>query len=134
MSVPVIKQLCRQIERRLGGGKYAAQLAGVSPGVWSGYVSDEHPDKTIPLGRLLDVANARELSLIADLLTGSAGPSDADLQDEAADLVEGAAALMATIRKAGRDRIYTPAEKRAIRAEAAALLPELQDILQAVGE
>lgn len=132
MSVAVIKQLCRRIERRLGGGKYAAPLAGVTAGVWSNYVSEDHPDTTIPMHRLLMVANAEELALFGEVMTGQFAGAEADLPTEAAELVEGAAALMAVIRRAGRDKVYSETEKRRIRAMAIELLPELQDIIKAV--
>lgn len=133
MSVPVIKAICRGIEERMGSGKRAALAAGVSGGLWSQYCSDEHPTITIPVHRLLVVANAEERRSIASLFSGDDAQECADLLDEASELTEGAAELQALVRRAVSDGKVTPLERRRIREKALSVRGDAEDVLHGVG-
>lgn len=67
MTVAVIKAITRRIRLRYGSTELAAQACGVPKSVWSGYENADHPDKTIPIGRLLAVAEADERRAVAAL-------------------------------------------------------------------
>lgn len=133
MSVPVIKAICRRIEARMGSGKNAALAAGVSGGLWSQYVSDEHPTITIPVHRLLEIAAGDERKAIASLFSGEDAEECADLMKEASELTEGAAELQALVRRAVADGKVTPLERRRIREKTLAVLSDADDVLQGVG-
>lgn len=133
MSVPVIKAICRRIEARMGSGKNAALAAGVSGGLWSQYVSDEHPTITIPVHRLLDIAAGDERAAIVSLFTGEDQGEIDDLMTEASEVTEGAAELQGIIRLAAADGKLTPNERRKIREKALQVRSDADDVLLGVG-
>lgn len=129
MSVPVIKAICRRIEARMGGGKNAALAAGVSGGLWSQYCSGDHPTITIPVHRLLEIAEGDERRAIASLFTEEGEVEVADLLNEAGEAVEGAAELQKLVRLAAADGVVTPLERRRIREKALQVRSEVDDVL-----
>lgn len=132
MSVPVIKAICRRIEARMGGGKNAALAAGVSGGLWSQYCSGEHPTITIPVHRLLEIAEGDERAAIASLFTGEAAQARADLLTDTMEATEAAARVMGTVRLATADGEITENEKRRIRAEALEARAQIEDVIAGV--
>lgn len=132
MSVPVIKAICRRIEARMGGGKFAALAAGVSGALWSQYCSGDHPTITIPVHRLLEIAEGDERAAIAALFMGEDAQTCADLMGEAAELTEGAAELQKLVREAVADGKVTPLEGRRIREKALQVRSDAEDVLQGV--
>lgn len=132
MSVPVIKAICRRIEARMGSGKNAALAAGVSGGLWSQYVSDEHPTITIPVHRLLEIAAGDERAAIASMFTGEDQAEIADLLTEASQVTEGAAELQGMVRLAASDGKLTQNERRRIRQKALQVRGEADDVLRGV--
>ncbi|PZR36471.1 hypothetical protein [Caulobacter segnis] len=124
-----IKSICRQIEDRYGSGKLAAAAAGVTPGVWSTYCNDDHPDCTIPMHRVPFVANASERAALAALILGDDGPAPASLRLEACEATEAAADAQRAAREAGDTP--TPAAARTVRDRAAAALIEIMDVVRA---
>lgn len=130
MSVPVIKALCRRIEARLGGGKYAALAANVTPGVWSNYVSDEHPDTTIPFHRLLVVADAQEKAAFAELLTGEDAGAIESLLTESLEASEATVELQRAVREATADGDLTEAERRRLLPLAMKARAEVDDVIR----
>lgn len=129
MSVPVIKAICRRIEARMGGGKNAALAAGVSGALWSQYCSGEHPTVTIPVHRLLEIAEGDERRAVASLFSDDGAEEAADLLNEAGEMVEGAAELHGLVRKAIADGKVTPLERRRIREKALSVRAEVDDVL-----
>lgn len=129
MSVPVIKAICRRIEARMGGGKNAALAAGVSGGLWSQYCSGEHPTITIPVHRLLEIAEGDERRAVASLFTDEGAEEAADLRHEASEAVEGAAELHKLVRLATQDGAVTPLERRRIREKALEVRSDVDDVL-----
>lgn len=130
MSVPVIKAICRRIEARMGGGKLAALAAGVSGGLWSQYCSGEHPTITIPVHRLLEIAEGDERSAVVSLFTGDQGQAATDLLTESMEATEAAARVMSTVRLAAADGVITETEKRRIREQALEARAQIDDVLQ----
>lgn len=124
-----IKSICRQIEDRIGSGRLAAAAAGVTPGVWSTYCSDAHPDITIPIHRVRFVANDSERAALAALILGDDGPNKVSLRVEACEATEAAADLQRAAREAGDTP--TPGATREVRDRAARALIELMDVLRA---
>ena len=118
MKVAVVKALTRRIENRIGSNRLAALAAGVQPSVWSGYVNDDKPECTIPIGRLLDIATPDELAAFAELLTGAGECPPGDLACAAMDAAEGGVRLQSFVRVAASDGVVTPREARAIVSEA----------------
>lgn len=133
MSALVIKAICRRITTRYGSNANAAMAAEVTPGVWSTYCSDDHPDITIPFHRLLIVANAAEKEAFSRLLVGDQTPPPADLLNEAGEAVEAGGDLHRIVREATRDGKVTPLEKKAIRGAALTVIHEATDVLAAAG-
>lgn len=133
MYAPVIKTICRRIERRLGGGKIAAVAAGVSPGLWSQYCSDDHPTISIPTHRLLEIASGDERKAIASLFASDDQEAVDDLLTETMEVTEGAAALQGIVRLAAADGKITPSERRRIREAAAQVRADAEDVLTGVG-
>lgn len=129
MSVPVIKAICRRIEARMGGGKNAALAAGVSGALWSQYCSGEHPTVTIPVHRLLEIAEGDERRAVAALFSDEGEGQAADLLTEAGEAVESAADLHKMVRLAAADGKVTPLERRRIREQALAVRAEVDDVL-----
>lgn len=126
-----IKSICRQIEDRYGSGRLAAAAAGVTPGVWSTYCSDSHPDITIPIARARFVANPSERAALAALLLGDDAPPPAgDLLTESSEATEAAAELQRASREAGPN--ITPLKARHLRDKGAAALVEVMDALRAI--
>lgn len=132
MSVPVIKAICRRIEARMGGGKNAALAAGVSGGLWSQYCSGEHPTITIPVHRLLEIAEGDERAAIASLFACEAAQARADLLTDTMEATEAAARVMGTVRLATADGEITENEKRRIRAEALEARAQIEDVIAGV--
>lgn len=128
----VIKSICRRIEDRFGSGKAAAMAAGVTAGVWSNYVSDDHPDTTIPFHRVFFVANASERAQLAALLIGEDAPPPRSLLTEASETVEAAADMHRAARLATEDGKITRLEGRVIRAKAVAVQAEAADVIRAI--
>ena len=126
-----IKAICRRIEDRYGSGKSAAAAAGVSPGVWSTYCSDSHPDVTIPLHRIPYVANASERAAFAALILGDDFPptGGSNLREEACEATEAAASVQRAARDLGENP--TPLRARAFRDAAAGALIEVMDVVRA---
>lgn len=133
MSVPVIKAICRRIEARMGGGKFAALAAGVSGALWSQYCSGDHPTITIPVHRLLEIAEGDERRAIASLFTGEEDQVTRDLMGETMEASEAMLRVQGTVRLAAADGKITEAEKRRIRAEALEARAQLDDVIQGVG-
>lgn len=133
MSALVVKAICRRIQTRYGSNANAAMAADVSPGVWSNYCSDDHPDTTIPFHRLLMVANATERAAFAKLLAGEPSPPPADLLNEAGETVETAADLHKVVREATKDGVVTPLERKSIRGAALTVIAEATEVLAAAG-
>ena len=133
MSALVIKAICRRITKRYGSNANAAMAADVTPGVWSTYCSDDHPEITIPFHRLLIVANAAEKEAFARLLLGGEQPPPADVLNEAGETVETAADLHKLVREAARDGVLTPLERKAIRGAALTVVAEASEVMAAVG-
>lgn len=133
MSVPVIKAICRRIETRMGGGRNAALAAGVSGALWSQYCSGEHPTITIPIHRLLEIAEGDERRAIASLFTGEDEQVTRDLIGETMEASEAMLRVQGTVRLAAADGQITEAEKRRIRAEALEARAQLDDVIQGVG-
>lgn len=129
MSAHVIKAICRRIEARMGGGKNAALAAGVSGGLWSQYCSGDHPTITIPVHRLLEIAEGDERRAVASLFSDDDAATAADLLNEASELTESAAELQKLVREAVADGKVTPLESRRIREKALAVRAEADDVL-----
>lgn len=117
MNIPLFKALCREIELRYGCGSIAAKAAGVSPGRWSHYCSDEHLDKTIPVGRFLVVASAKERRKFADLLTAGdeASARPCDMLGKSAEAIERTADVFREVRQALDDGELSSLERRRVR-------------------
>lgn len=115
MNSAVIKALTRRIEDRMGSGRKAAIAAGVQPSVWSGYVSDDHPQLTIPFGRLLLVANAEERRAFAELLVSDPDGPDGDLDCEAQEVTEDAAELQHRVRHAKAEGLSRRAAREIVK-------------------
>lgn len=125
-----IKAICRRIEDRYGSGKLAAIAADVSPGVWSTYCSDNHPDTTIPFHRVPMVANEREKqALAAVLLSGGHDEPLKDLRTESCEATEAAAEAQAAAREYAENP--TPHRGRHARDKAARALVETIDVVRA---
>lgn len=133
MSVPVIKAICRRIEARMGGGKNAALAAGVSGALWSQYCSGEHPTVTIPVHRLLEIAEGDERRAVAALFSGDDDQVTRDLIGETMEASEAMLRVQGTVRLAAKDGKITETEKRRIRAEALEARAQLDDVIQGVG-
>lgn len=126
-----IKAICRRIQDRYGSGQAAAAAAGVTPGVWSTYCSDAHPDTTIPLHRIPFVANASERAAIAALILGDDFPpaSSANLREEACEAAEAVVDVQRAARVLGENP--TPLRQREFRDVAAEALIEVMDVVRA---
>jgi transcriptional regulator with XRE-family HTH domain len=134
MSVAVIKAITKRIRIRMGSTADAARAAGVSPGVWSGYENADHPETTIPLGRLCEMSlTAGERSAFAALFRDEAETVNADLNTEAGETIETAAELHKMVRLATVDGAVTEAEARPIRAKALETIAQAGDVLKALG-
>lgn len=133
MGVPVIKAICRRIEARMGGGKNAALAAGVSGGLWSQYCSGEHPTITIPVHRLLEIAEGDERRAIASLFSGDEAQVAADLMGETMEATEAVARVQSMVRLAAKDGVITENEARPIRAAALEARAQIDDVIQGVG-
>ncbi|HYC66668.1 hypothetical protein [Brevundimonas sp.] len=133
MSVHVIKAITRRIRLRMGSTANAAMAAGVSPGVFSHYENDDHPDTTIPLHRFLMAANAEEREALIELLKGDTGAPRADLGTEASETIESAVDMGRMIRLATADGKVTETEARPIRAKALETIAQAGDVLKALG-
>ncbi len=130
MNAAVIKALSRRIEDRYGSNRAVALAAGVQPSVWSAYVSDDHPNSTIPFGRLLTVANAEERAAFAELLLGETPIPPGDMVCEASEITEGAANLQRRVRVAASHGTITRREARGIVSEALAVKAEVEDVIR----
>jgi hypothetical protein len=127
----VIKAICRRIEDRYGSNRLAAMAANVSPGVWSNYCSDEHPETTIPMHRVKLVANAAERKAFADLLlTGENAGAD-DVLNEACEAVADVADVLKRANEAARDGRITRREAKEIRDSASQGIASLNDVVVA---
>jgi len=133
MSVPVIKAITRRIRLRMGSTANAAMAAGVSPGVFSHYENDDHPDTTIPLHRFVMAANAEEREALIELLKGDGLASRADIGTEASETIESAVDMGRLIRLATADGVVTETEARPIRAKALETIAQAGDVLKALG-
>lgn len=134
MSVPVIKAITRRIRMRYGSSELAAQAAGLSnKGAWSLYESPDHPETTIPIHRLLIVAEGDERRAIAALFTDEPVALSADLNTEASETIESAAELGKMVRLAAVDGVVTETEARPIRAKALETIAQAGDVLKALG-
>ena len=134
MSIPVIKAITRRIRMRYGSSELAAQAAGLSnKGAWSLYESPDHPETTIPIHRLLIVAEGDERRAIAALFSEEPDTSVADLKTEAGETIETAAELHKMIRLATADGVVTETEARPIRAKALETIAQAGDVLKALG-
>lgn len=133
MNSLVVKALCRRIEARYGSNRAAAMAADVSPGVWSNYCSDEHPDTTIPFHRLLLIANAAERQTFATLLVGEDAALAADLLTEACEVGEAGIDLQRAAREAAADGKLTPNERRRLRESALEVQAQAADVIRLVG-
>lgn len=132
MSVPVIKALTRRIRLRYGSTVEAALAAECSPGLWSHYENDDHPDKTIPIPRFLKVANAAEKRVMIELLSIDLPPEPGCAVTEASEATEAVAALQRTVRLAAVDGDITPNEAREIVRDSMAAKSEIDDVIAAV--
>jgi hypothetical protein len=121
----LIKALCRRIEARYGSGKAAAFAANVSPGVWSQYCSDDHPDTTIGFHRIRLVANASERAAFAALLLDGDEPAPGSLATETSEATEAAALFQSEARQAGEN--ITPLKARSLNDKFATALVEIMD-------
>lgn len=121
----LIKALCRRIEARYGSGKAAAFAANVSPGVWSQYCSDDHPETTISFHRVRLVANASERAAFAAILLDGDDPAPGNLRDETSEATEAAARFQSEARHAGEN--ITPNAARALHDRFATTLVEVMD-------
>jgi len=133
MSVPVIKAITRRIRLRMGSTANAAMAAGVSPGVFSHYENDDHPDTTIPLHRFVMAANAEERAALIELLKADDAAPGADLPTEASETIEAAVDMGRMIRLATADGKVTETEARPIRAKALETIAQAGDVLKALG-
>ena len=133
MSVPVIKAITRRIRLRMGSTANAAMAAGVSPGVFSHYENDDHPDTTMPLHRFVMAANAEEREALIEMLKGDGSCSRADLGTEASETIESAVDMGKMIRLATADGVVTETEARPIRAKALETIAQAGDVLKALG-
>lgn len=129
MNSLVVKAICRRIEARYGSNRAAAKAADVSPGVWSNYCSDDHPETTIPFHRILFIANAAERKAFAELLLGAEDRDPGDLVTEASEVTESAAELQQAARSAGQDHKITPFEKKALRQMALGVQAQTRDVI-----
>lgn len=128
----VIKAICRRIQARYGSNHLAAVAADVSPGVWSNYCSDDHPDTTIPMHRVKLVANRAERRALADLLIGDEQDKPACIITEASEATEVAAELQHAVRTARADGDLTPRERKELRGRALHLIAEAGDVVAAL--
>lgn len=133
MSVPVIKAICRRIEARMGGGKNAALAAGISGALWSQYCSGEHPTVTIPIHRLLVIAEGDERSAIASLFTTDAAQAAANLMSEAMEATEAVVKVQSMVRLATLDGEVTENEARPLRLAVLDGQKQLDDVLRGLG-
>lgn len=133
MNSLVVKALCRRIEARYGSNRAAAIAADVSPGVWSNYCSDEHPDTTIPFHRLLLAANASERRAFASLLAEDSATIAADLLTEACEVGEAGVDLQRAVRAAIADGKVTPLEQRRLRDHALEVKAQADDVIRLCG-
>lgn len=134
MNSLVIKALCRRIEARYGSNRATAIAADVSPGVWSNYCSDEHPETTIPFHRLLLVANAAERKAFAGLLMTDEAAAAADLLTEACEVGEAGIDLQRVAREVAADGVVSLSERRRVRERALEVKAQADDVLRIVGE
>lgn len=134
MSVAVIKAITKRIRVRYGSTEAAAAAAGISPGVWSGYENADHPQTTIPIGRLMEMSlTAAECRAFASLFKVDEAQQAADLQDEAMEATEAVARVQSMVRLAAKDGVITETEARPIRAAALEARAQLDDVIQGVG-
>lgn len=134
MSVHVIKAITRRIRLRMGSTANAAAAAGVSPGVFSHYENDDHPDTTIPLHRFLMAANADERAALIAVLEGEDKPCTADAMTEAGETTEASADLQRMVREAMKDGKITPFEARPIVRKALEVQQQAADVISAVAQ
>lgn len=133
MSVPVIKAITRRMRLRYGSTANAAMAAGVSPGVFSHYENDDHPDTTIPLHRFLMAANADERLALIEVLKGAdSGTPDCPMT-EASETTEASADLQRAVREATADGKITPLEARQIVRKAVEVQAQAADVIASVG-
>lgn len=133
MNSLVVKAICKRIEARYGSGRAAAIAADVTPGVWSTYCSDDHPDTTIPFHRLLLVANGAERAAFASLLVTDEQRVAADLVAEACEVGESGVDLQRLVREVAADGRVTPLEARRVRERALEVQAQAGDVLRLVG-
>ncbi|RZI99843.1 MAG: hypothetical protein EON90_09985 [Brevundimonas sp.] len=134
MSVAVIKAVTKRIRLRYGSTEAAATAAGVSPGVWSGYENADHPQTTIPLGRLVGMSlTSDERSALAAMFSDESATASDNVLTDAMEATEAVARVMGTVRLAAADGELTETEKRRIRAEALEARAQLDDVIQGVG-
>lgn len=132
MSVPVIKAITRRIRLRYGSTVLAAQAAGCSPGVWSHYENDEHPDKTIPIPRFLMVANGSERAALAALILSDGEIPPGCAMEDSSETTEAAADLQRAVREAMRDGKVSTLEARTIVRKAMSVKANARDVIAAV--
>jgi transcriptional regulator with XRE-family HTH domain len=134
MSVATIKAITKRIRLRYGSTEAVAAAAGISPGVWSGYENADHPQTTIPLGRLLDMSlTAAERRAFASLFAVNEAEEAADLMSETMEATEAVCRVQSMVRLAAKDGVITEAEARPIRAAALEARAQLDDVIQGVG-
>lgn len=134
MSVATIKAMTKRIRLRYGSTEAAAFAAGISPGVWSNYENADHPQTTIPLGRLLDMSlTAAELRAFASLFAVTVVEEAADIIAETMEATEAVCRVQGMVRLAAKDGVITEAEARPIRAAALEARAQLDDVIQGVG-
>lgn len=132
MSVPVLKALARRIRKRYGSTAEVALAAECSPGLWSGWENDDHPDKTIPIPRFLKVANTAERAALISLIQMDMPPEPGCVMTEASEATEAAAGLQRTVRLAANDGSISATEARQIVREAEGAKAEINDVIAAV--
>lgn len=131
MSVATIKAITKRIRVRYGSTKAAAMEADVSPVAWSGYESADHPETTIPIGRLVGMSlTTAERRAIASLFSGTEEYKAVDLPTEACEANEATSDLQRVVRLAAADGIITEAEKRTIRDAGLTARKEVDDVIQ----
>ena len=110
MSVATIKAITKRIRLRYGSTEAVAAAAGISPGVWSNYENADHPQTTIPLGRLLDMSlTAAERRAFASLFAVNEADEAADLMAETMEATEAVCRVQGMVRLAAKDGVITEA-------------------------
>lgn len=130
MNSHQIKAICHELAD-LFGHKKVAEAAGVGPSVWSDYCNYEKPDTTLPLHRMFAIEDRLKRRDFTKAIAERAEQGETTAEDPrpvAARALAAFSEAMTNLTEALADDNVTPAERRVMLGDVAALSARVHEL------